>query len=48
MHIYCMHVSVNVCVCVCTFRHTYQLSGSHLVENLLSILAVMAALHDGQ
>ena len=35
-------------VCVYTLIHTYQLSGSHLVENLLCILAVMAALHDGQ
>lgn len=35
-------------MCWSACRQPYQFSGSHLEQNLLSVLAVMAALHDGQ
>lgn len=36
------------CECVSVNLPTHQFIGSHLVENLFCVLAVVAALHDGQ
>lgn len=33
---------------VCVGGDSYQFSGPHLEENLLSVLTVVATLHDGQ